>query len=647
MKFIVTEQNREYEFLLSPGIFTIGRDRTCDLALESKRVSRRHMSCTVTQNEIRVRDMGSRNHIYVGGVQAKEALLKDGDEVRVGDVKLVFRAAGPEAFPGTPRRPGGAGPAAEASLEDAEATPELGSLVPQGAAETRPQLVQQAGRWFVRDAATGRQVEIVPAAQARLPAPRKSLLATTKGKLLLAGAALLVLVLLSLALLRSPEVQTQEAASAAEFNQKIALALESLGRGETAEARRLAEGARLLRPRSETAAIVAELTDLWDPWRKDFFAYYRKVETALQNLYGSHAGREIENFVREYKDWIDQELEYLRRAQRGKAAFEQDRYEDAWQELKDIPQGSPIRERDADLFTNVRASLHRHLKTQMQSAAVRQDWAIARQWAQKLSDDFPEEEPDTDQVLSRYIEFQNHAELMQTAKTALSEQGFAEAEQALLSIPQGSPYYAEAARLLQRAKAGGQYARALALYNQGSGEEAVEVLSSQDTDAARVLKRHVEQVVALRKAAVEEQREMNLVRAQQQWQSLVQIETDPDNYYRKEALRELDAMSERQSDLARQLAEHAARLYKDQEYEKARKLYEQAMVMDPEGRTGALALEKMLEQGRMDYRRALNLKSKDPQRALELFTRACRLLPPEDKYYNWAAEQKRELEQKP
>ncbi len=638
MKFIVTEQNRRYEFLLSPGVYVVGRDPTCDLTLESTRVSRRHMSCTVKEGGIRVKDMGSRNHIYVGGVQVKEALLKDGDEVRVGDVKLVLRAAEPAPV-------AGAAVAAQPRVEDAESTPEQGSLVPQGAGGVPAQVIQQGGRWFVRDPATGRQVEIVPAAQALAPPRPRPLLATTRGKLILAAAGLVVLALFAAVALRSLQAPKPDAASAVEFNQNITLALEALGRGETQEAKRLAESARLLRPQSETADIVADLADLWDPWRKDFFAHYRKVEMALQDLYQSHSSRQIEGFVREYKDWIDQELDYLRRVQHAKAAFEQDRYEEAWAALKDIPEGSPARERDPELFKNVHSSLHRHLKTQMQSAAARQDWAAARQWAQKLSDDFPEDKQQTDQLLARYVEFQNHAELMQTAKTALSQQRFNDAEQVLLSLPQTSPYHGEAARLLERAKAGGQYARALALYNQGDGEGALQVLSSQDTDAARALRRQVELVVALRKAATDEQQQMNLVLAQQHWQSLVQVETDPENYYRREALRELDSMKERQQELARQLAEHAARLYKEQHYEKARQLYEQAAAMDPEGRAGTVALEQMREQGRMDYRRALNLRSKDPKKALELLRRACRLLPPEDKYYTWAADRRRELEQ--
>ena len=117
MKFIVTEENRQYEFLLSPGVYIVGRDSTCDLTLGSRHVSRRHMSCTVSEDGIRVKDMGSRNHLYVGSVRVKEALLKDGDEVGVGDAKLVFQASGPSAIPAAGAQAGGEEPLVAGRLQ--------------------------------------------------------------------------------------------------------------------------------------------------------------------------------------------------------------------------------------------------------------------------------------------------------------------------------------------------------------------------------------------------------------------------------------------------------------------------------------------------------------------------------------------------
>ena len=57
MKFVVKENNEEYEFLLGEGIYIVGRHPTCDLVLRSDNISRRHMSCTVGETEIKVEDL--------------------------------------------------------------------------------------------------------------------------------------------------------------------------------------------------------------------------------------------------------------------------------------------------------------------------------------------------------------------------------------------------------------------------------------------------------------------------------------------------------------------------------------------------------------------------------------------------------------
>jgi len=649
VKFIVHDQDREYEFLLSPGLYVVGRDPTCDLTLDSRRVSRRHMSCTVTENSVTVKDMGSRNRVRVGGVAVQEAVLKDGDEVRVGDVAMVFRAGGmtpagagqADEVPGAPVH----APAPEPTIEDDESTPELGSLVPQQAGEARPQVVERHGRWYVVDPSTRREVEIVPAGRPPGP-PARRLLETTAGRLIAGGAVVAILIALVAVALRGPGGAVRDEAAGREFDTCIDSAIEALNRGETEEARRWAQQALALRPRSEAAGVVMELVELWDPWREDFFAHYRDVERALMDLYQLHSSRKVDRFRLEYKGWIDQELEYLRKANLARDAYQQARYEAAWQELKAIPEGSPVRERDVELFQSVRQSLHRYLRAEMRSAAIRQQWGAALQWARKLAEHFPEERQDTDVLVSRYLAFQSHAELMQAAKRDISDGRFTEAEAALRGIPEDSPYRGEALRLLERAKAGGQYARALALYDGGDAESALELLAGQDTDAARSLRRHIESVLALRKAALQEEEKQNLVRAQQHWQVLAQAETDPDNHYRKEALRALDGMQERRRELARRLAEQAAEAYTHKQYEKARQLYERAVFTDPDGRTGAEALEQMEERGEWDYRRALNLRDKDPREALRLFARACELLSPEHKYYQWATDEKRKLEQK-
>jgi len=642
VKFVVQEQDSQYEFLLSPGLYIVGRDPTCDLTLQSRRVSRRHMSCTVTRESVKIKDMGSRNRTYVGGVPVQEAVLKDGDEVTLGDVRLVFRAGAAVPVCG---EPAAQAVAPEPRVEDEESTPEQGSLPARQGPAGGPQLVERDGRWFVTDPRTGRQVEIVPVERGAAAPARRPLWGTTRGRVGLAAGALLVAALLAVGLLRGRRPASEED-SAAAMGRYVDAALDALNRGDTELAKKVAQQALALAPDSETARAIGELAELWDPWRENFFAHYRQVERALENLYQHHASHTVDEFRREYSAWIERELEYSRRANLARRAHQEGRFEAAWLELKDIPEGSPVRERDAELFADVRAALHGYLEGGMRTAALRQNWAEAGQYARKLCEYFPEAKEKTAALLRLYRQYEGHAELMRKAKAALAQQNFEEAELALRAVPPDSPYHAEAARLIQRARAGGQYARALALYNQGDAAGALKELSSLQSDAAGALARHVRAVTDQRKAAIVAQQQGDLLEAEQRWQALAEMETDAQNYYRKEALRALEEMPRLRRDQARKLGEQAARAYQQGRWAEARQLYEKAAAVDPEARIGVAELRRLSSEGEWDYRRALNLRDTDPEAALRLFSKACALLPQEHKYHAWAAREKAKLEQR-
>jgi len=674
VKFIVHEKDREYEFLLANGLYIVGRDPTCDLTLDSRRVSRRHMSCTVTEGQVQVKDMGSRNGIAVGGVQVREAVLRDGDEVQIGDVVLEFQGAAGAAPPASDRPVVAAAvepaPAAEAEVVDSESTPPEGNLLPAKAADVRPQLIQRDGRWFVVDPATGREVEIVPAQQAKAPAGRKSLLSTTKGKLIIGGLAIIVTLILVAALIKTSQPkkpimtdaqykefignvlkgeQTGELAavfSGRQYSDVIKRSLDALDRGDTMTAARLAVLAVKSRPKDETARRVVELVRVWDDWKKDFWAHWQKVQGILEDLYEGDASPAVQEFTKTYKDFIDKERAYSQYADEARKQYAAKKYEEAWQGLLHVPEGSPVRERDAILFENVKSDFKRHIEEQMKSASVRQDWTEARKWAEKLRDYYSADKERAQENLTKYADYEGHASLMQQAKDALAKNGFADADRLLRSIPEGSPYHAEAQRLLQRAKADEVYAGALALYNQGASDEALKSLEGQDSAAARTLKLHVESVLALYNKARDAQKKLELLDAEQYWQQLTETETDDNNQYRKEGLRELARMKDLRRNYARELVEGGDEAFKTEQFEKTRTLYKKATDMDPDGRMGMEPLAHMEQQGRMDYRRALVKEQTDPKAALQLLGRACRMLPPDDKYYNWALDKKQEIERK-
>ena len=369
-----------------------------------------------------------------------------------------------------------------------------------------------------------------------------------------------------------------------------------------------------------------------------------KVKRLTEALYRNYDSRQIESFVKEYRDWIKKELRYSEMAEKARAAYQAGNYEDAWKLLQDIPRGSPVRERDQELFSRVRADLRKHLRDQVHSQARRQNWEQARQAARKLVSYYPETRTQMQQELEKYDRYAQHARRVRTARQAIETENYETAMEQLGNIPATSPYQSEAERLRQRAEARGKFKQATRLYNEGETEEAIRLLEQLEVSGASSLRRHVQKVVETYSAAREAEQEQNLARAQQHWEKVMELETDQDNFFRQEAREALSDMSQRRKELARQLLSEAQKVYRAGEYEKCRSLAEQAAQVDPDGEIGAEQLDRLQRQGRMDYRRALNMTDKNPKEALHLFTRATKLLAPDDKYYTWALDEKRELE---
>jgi len=72
---------------------TIGRGPECEVILDSVSVSRQHARVEEQGGLFHVRDLGSRNGIRVGEAVVREADLKDGDLLTVGEVQLRFETA--------------------------------------------------------------------------------------------------------------------------------------------------------------------------------------------------------------------------------------------------------------------------------------------------------------------------------------------------------------------------------------------------------------------------------------------------------------------------------------------------------------------------------------------------------------------------
>lgn len=80
---------------------TIGRDAQNDIVLDDTAVSRQHAKIRAEtesgkkKDRFYVHDLGSSNHTYVNNRRIDRALLRDGDEVRIGETRMIFKTIVP------------------------------------------------------------------------------------------------------------------------------------------------------------------------------------------------------------------------------------------------------------------------------------------------------------------------------------------------------------------------------------------------------------------------------------------------------------------------------------------------------------------------------------------------------------------------
>ena len=81
---------KDSTFALPSGEIHIGRDPSNLLSISDPSLSRRHCALSRDTDGYRIRDLDSRNGTSVNGVAIKEARLRDGDQISVGDSVFVL-----------------------------------------------------------------------------------------------------------------------------------------------------------------------------------------------------------------------------------------------------------------------------------------------------------------------------------------------------------------------------------------------------------------------------------------------------------------------------------------------------------------------------------------------------------------------------
>jgi DNA-binding winged helix-turn-helix (wHTH) protein len=84
----------ERRILLAAGASIVGRDPSCEIWLDHATVSRRHARIVASRGRVELEDLGSKNGTQIGGAPLTgTTALRDGDELRFGQLLLTYRAS--------------------------------------------------------------------------------------------------------------------------------------------------------------------------------------------------------------------------------------------------------------------------------------------------------------------------------------------------------------------------------------------------------------------------------------------------------------------------------------------------------------------------------------------------------------------------
>ena len=94
LRVVLLERGSQRGAPLELAPVVVGTGEACDLVVADRRVSRRHCEISLTHEGVILRDLGSKNGTFVGGLSVREVLLPPDVTVTVGDTRLMVRVVG-------------------------------------------------------------------------------------------------------------------------------------------------------------------------------------------------------------------------------------------------------------------------------------------------------------------------------------------------------------------------------------------------------------------------------------------------------------------------------------------------------------------------------------------------------------------------
>jgi hypothetical protein len=661
MQFWSDEDGVRRSYPLRDGSLIIGRHPSCDIMVDGRNVSKKHVECFVQDNVATIRDLGSSNGTFVNGNAVTSCVLADGDKVLLGGYQLVFdlELPPPEALAGA--EPAAAAPPPPSAPESSPApepsfaeepndddTPVDGSFVPQSYApqSLQPQVVARDGHMYLRDPRTDREVEIVP----RGAAPATDLsgyyadqqAAERKKNTYLIGGAIAVGLLMIIALVMTSgssdpiDDKPRDMFPREKYNELTNSGLKLMTEGTFKEAVKQLTIAHKGRPSYGVAGTLRDIAQQWEKSGKSIDDFnWLSVEPSLRELIENRwVTSKVRAFALKRIDWVYDVQHHETIAAQALKLRAGDDPEQALVEFNKLPKDSVVyRRHESEIADTVTACCERRLRL-AKAAVDRGAWSTAvKEYtaARKYASDVHQAAIAKGIRVARKRMAEDRQ--LNAANARFREDTVASlmaARKLLDQIEDSGPIAARKAALRQRIEGRlielgreGKNRSAQAHYAAGRGIDAIKIITDNRLTELYPLRTKIERIRRLLREAQTAHDAKDYERAKFKWNEAGREESSPRNAYRKQALDKLNelAASARRKEIAleyRQMGDAALR--KENDPPKARKFYLTAMTWDPRATIGKDRLADMRHLAEVYYSKARDLRyQKKLKEAVALF----------------------------
>ena len=616
MRLAAELEGKRLEFPVHKQRFVVGRSATCDVTIIAPTLSRRHVEVTVEdENRIAIRDLDTRNGTFVGDEQVTAAEIQPGQIIRLGKIPVVFLAD----QPGAPVAMRPIDEEIEGAREQEgvdEPTPVDNSFLPDS---VLPATVQRGGG-LVAAGSGGAQ-------------GRKRL------KLLLMGAGVFLLIV-TVALLILSRGRPPVRLTRAQYRGALRKAVTLYRNGNADTGLQLLKKVRSMPSDVDTKtaqilieAITADLGLVSADTFKDVWAEAEKRWKELSE--DSATPPDVRSLGEERTAWIGRESQNMYAYSDFLEHFEKKNWQTALKKAEAIAPDSLFRKAADDKVLQVRDNLADDLKREADQAYDGRQWQRAFSRYETYVKFLDETTPEIRSRMRECTVAQREARAVARAETFVNQQHYAEAATAVRAVRTSGPYGQELKSLRQRIDLGMARMQARTAYDAGRAEEALGILRKAGETTGDLYNR----IRAVEKTWGEAEATMKkaeFAKAQAASRSILAMEANEQNYFRREAQKLLASWQDQAVTMAMRLVTRGQDSWRERKFSQARRFFEEARRVDPKGQQGVQQIRELKKEALLEFNKALNVKGANSAEATSIFREVKARLLPEDVYYNEA-----------